>query len=212
MAYTFAVNDIVSCSVASFSAGQLGLNTYHWQVISTTGAGITDAQLATSLDLNFAVPMKPLLGNNASYYGVRVSKIWPAVPTMPVVSSAYTGIGSGATSCLPAQVSGIITWQTNLAGRAYRGRTYVPFPFLGANDTVLDIPTAAYKTLLTALGNAFTTYTSFTSGGNSVGLAPCIYHRRTHSVTDVAGFRSNLKWATQKRRGNYGQLNVYPPF
>lgn len=212
MAAVILLGDVYEVKFASQCAGQAGINVTHWVCNTVTGGGALDTTFASVLDTAMAPLYKLVMGANATYYGVRVQRISPLPKSLPVVAAGFTGIGGAGPGCLPTQVSGIITWQSAVAGRKYRGRSYVPFPYSGAQDTVLDAPTAAYKAALQNLANGMAgPYTPATGGGTSFMLA-CIWHRLSATVTPITNGRANQKFATQRRRGNYGAANAYPPF
>lgn len=207
-----AVNDIWEVKIGTYCAGQAGLNVRHYIAGVVTGTSATDIQLALLLDNLFAPLYKPLMAFTATYYGVQVQRVQPLPRTSPVVSAANVGIGTGGTSALPTQVSGIVTLQTGFAGRAFRGRAYVPFPSSASNDAVLDRPTPGYVGPLLALGVAMRTAALVGTAGNTVNMLPVLYHRATGTSSFLTFARANAKWATQRKRGNYGQPNPYPPF
>jgi hypothetical protein len=217
MAQTLQLGDIIQVDVACFSNGQLGLNRSHWKVTTFSGTGATDQDCANILDANFSTAYRNLLGNNASYYGVKVTRIVPLPPTAPVTSTANQGLGVVLSPSLPQQVSGVITMGTAFAGRAFRGRVYVPFPPTSMNDAVLDVPIAAYKPLLDALGALYRGDFLVGTAPNQITIDSVLVHRAnkagvTPPPTTILTSRSNLKWGTQRRRGNYGRPNVFPPF
>jgi hypothetical protein len=121
-------------------------------------------------------------------------------------------VGTAAGNPIPNQVSGIITKTTAFAGRANRGRTYVPFPAASFNLAPNDTPTAAYVALLDALGIVLFAPMALTLGADTVNVTPVLFHRRTGFNTPITNFRSRQLWATQRRRGNYGTANTLPPF
>lgn len=206
------VGSIWVSKIGCYMVGQAGLNLIHWVCTTNTGAGGTDTQFAISLDALLAPLLKPMMPSIATYYGVGVQQIWPLPLTALNISAAHTGVGSGGLAPVPPQVSGIITMNTGLAGRANRGRVYVPFPAAAFVDGTLTTPTGAYQILLTAVFNALATPITITVGGGTSVMTPGVYHRTTHAVSAFTTGRVNPKWATQRRRGNYGRANPYPPF
>jgi hypothetical protein len=212
MAVTLAIGDLLRVTHAAFLGNQMGQINICYRVSSVAGASVTDNQAATQIDNTVAASMKPLLATNASYYGTRLQRFSPGPSPLPAVASANVGVGTSPGTALPNQASGLIKAQTALAGPRYRGRVYVPFPYLSSTDTVLNVPTAGYKILLSTLGGDIYTPYVISAGLNSATLVPCIYHRATHTTTDIIASTPGNKWATQKRRGNYGRPNSYPPF
>ena len=206
------VGNVVQAKVACYQLNQVAENVAAFRVVSGTGLGATDQQVASALDALLAPLYKAALANTATYFGVqvRIANILPR--PVPAVSAAHTGVGTGGAAPLPAQDSGLIAFETAFAGPAYRGRAYIPFPPAVANDAPTNEPTAAYQVLLDSIGNALTT--PFT-----VGIAPdqstlrmVIFHRIPNSSTDVTFPLTRTRWATQRRRGGYGRANAIPPF
>lgn len=212
MAYTPVIGDVFELRVACACTNQVAFNTQHYIVTSVLGGGVSDTILSASIDAALAPLYKPILGNDASYYGVSLSKIWPLPRKTAAISAALTGAGTAATPALPGQVCGIGKSFTANAGPKWRGRVYLPFPPAGANDAVLNVPTNAYVTLATAVIFDLTTPYTATAGLATTTISPILWNRASHTGTPILQSAGGRKWATQKRRGNYGQPNVYPPF
>lgn len=111
---------------------------------------------------------------------------------------------------MPRQASGIITTLTTLAGRANRGRKYVPFPSEDAN-TVDAIPGAAYITALDGYAGSLIPSASFTIGAVNEVWNPIILRVGAPATSpNIQEWKSRLRWATQRRRGSYGTPNLPP--
>jgi hypothetical protein len=208
-----AVGDTLEIKVGTYCAGQAGINVLHYDVESVGAVPRQLHEVALDFDTLAAPLYKALIGNNASYYGVQVKRVRPGAETAAYVSAAFVGSGDVANlQALPTQVSGIITKQTALAGRSNRGRVFVPFPGYLFHDGINERPTAAYLVPLAALKTFLVA--SFTSGlgVDTATLDPVIYNQLTGARVEVINGRANQKWATQRRRGNYGAANPYPPF
>ena len=125
---------------------------------------------------------------------------------------AYDGTSGGDSGFeLPTQVRGLISWKTALAGRAYRGRSYLPTPTVTFN-TVDGGPTS---TCLTAwAGFATFLQAPVVTGGST--WVPGIYHRVPTAVISsifdqFTGATVSSFFATQRRSGRFGRPNN-PPF
>lgn len=212
MANPINVGDVYEVKIGSWFNNQAGINVTHWYCTSVTGSGQTDIQFATVMDLNFAADMKALMTNAAVYFGVRVQRKLPLPQTGPVVFAGLTGNGTAGTTPLPTQVTGMFSKITGLAGRAFRGRFYMPFPDAADNDNTNDRPNAGYMTRLGLLASAVTSAQTIGAGANTVVMSPVIYHRHTLLTTNISTATARQKWATQRKRGVYGRLNPYPPF
>lgn len=206
---TPAVDDIWQLRVGCYSPVQAGINVVNYKILSIAGGGLSDVQLATSLDALLESSYKAAMSVSATYYGVSLQRISPLPKTAAVIIDANEGAGTVAGDILPLQVSGLFSFQTLLAGPKYRGRIYIPFPGEASNDTD-GTPTGAYRTLVAAIA-ADLFQVSHTSGGQTTNINPVIWHRATGTSTECVGGLVRAKWATQRRRGAYGRVNA-PPF
>lgn len=208
---TIQVNDVYEIKYATYCAGNAGINVLHYACTAVAGTGSTDIQLATQLDALMAPLYKACMAGIATYYGIRAQRVTPLPKSLSVVVSPNIGVGLAGAAALPGQVCGIITLQTAIAGRKNRGRVYVPFPASAQNDATNDTPVGGYKNEIQSLGVGLTSTIVAGVGGNTSTMVPVIYHRKDSTFTLVVSIRANQKWATQRRRSNYGQLNPYPP-
>lgn len=206
------LNDIIQVTVACQQGAQLGMNVVHYIVDQVQGASQTELQVATNLEAAIGPAMKPLLNNNASFYGVHVQKIKPLPPTIGATSALVSGPGTGGANSLPTEVCGIVTKRTAFAGRTYRGRIYVPFPSQTAVVVATGIPTAAYQTNLTALGAVMLAGRTIGVLPDTVHLNPIVFSKKNGSYASVTTWLARSKWGAQRRRGDYGQANTFPPF
>jgi len=196
---------------------QTALPRRHYRVAGMAGTGPTQTQIATAIDALIAPLIKPTLVITARYRGSMTARVFPVprVVTSNITANAGDGIVAG--DPLPGQVSGIITLRTLNAGRKYRGRFYVPFPG-EADNAPTGVPTGSYQTALDTLGTALVqTIVGVGSGGNTANLEPVLakFTYANHEVQSVQTFLLDSRigrprWATQRRRGNYGAQNVAP--
>jgi hypothetical protein len=182
-----------------------------YRMSSPLGTGRTFGQVLTHFAALVPVVVKPLLHQSAFYagLGIRGVKGFTLSNAAPAYDDANSGIGTGGLNPLPSQVAGLVTLVTNSAGRHGRGRVYVPFP-AQSDVSGLEVPTAAYVAKLDSLGGFLDDVQTVAAGGNSVTLTPCIVNRDLISTIDIVNFRSRTKWATQRRRGDYGPGNATP--
>jgi hypothetical protein len=208
------LNDIWRCEVACYNTtnAQVSLNRYLFLCEAVAGTGGTDAQLATALDTLFAVEYKQAIANVAVYYGVKVSRyLLPAV-NRPAISIANTGAGTGGADQAPSVVCGLIKLTTTANGRKGQGRVYMPF-VPTAYMTINGEPTAAYEVVLDGLATAVLGLAPVGAGGNTSTLKWVLPAAKTVPATAlVATALAEGKFGTQHRRGDYGKLNVIPPF
>ncbi len=135
-----AVNDILRIKTFCFQPPQVGINIRFAIVTSVVGV-INTADVAAVYDGLVQGPYKALLSNPSTYVGVNCQRIFPGTPTFPAGTQVSAGVGTAGATALPAQVSGIITTQTGLAGRKFRGRSYIPFPATADSTGTPPVPT-----------------------------------------------------------------------
>lgn len=188
---------------------QAGIMVSHWLVSAVAGTGATDQTIADGFSNSFATQIRALLASAATYVGATAQKIRPLPIAVFAQSTQGAGVGALLGDAMPGQVSGLFTLRTALAGRANRGRKYVPFPSEQVNDTN-GTPTVAYLSSLTALRTLFTAGATAGSGGNTVNMDPVIYHRTAGTTTLITGGFNRTKWATQRRRGSLAAADRIP--
>lgn len=210
--YIPGVGTTLRITAGSFSNGQAGINVTHWVVAALGTGGVSQSDIAIAFDALLAPLYKAAMHAVASWYGVKVQRVRPLPVLAADVASNHVGIGTFGPDPMPSQASGIITLQTGTAGRSGRGRQYIPFPASLAVDVPAEKPSNNYVLALNGIKTALTNDQVVTSGVSTTTLTPVIFHRATGATTVVAGGRSNFKWATQKRRGDYTHPDVYPPF
>ena len=200
--------DRVQVRVITQLLTQVGMNVLHMTPTTVTTGGASLQEIANALDTALAPLYKPAMTSNSSWRGVGCQNI-TAPRSLEYFSVANTGPGTGATPPMGAQVCGVITYKTTNAGPSWRGRSYIAFPPGTASQTT-GIPTASYTTLLAAIA------TAILAPGTVVGATGSTAFRFgvLQSATDIVQFYASAtvpsKWATQKRRGNYGRPNALP--
>jgi hypothetical protein len=215
---TPTTGDIVQIRAVCFTIVQVSLNVTHWRVVSTAGAGTNLAQIATKFSTDLHMFYKAWMPPAASFRGIGATNI-SGVRSVEQTGVANAGIGTIAgTNLIPEQVSGLISWKTQSAGRHYRGRIYPGFVSAGYIDNVGTL-NAAGLTALDGIRTAYGFIKTVTSGGDQTTLQLCVLHRSTPArpippndlVTDVTSSTRSESLATQRRRGDYGPTNQ-PPF
>jgi hypothetical protein len=210
MATTVQVNDILLINAVTQCQAQIGLNGYFFQVTTIGAAPATDLDVCTYFSTTFSGVYIPILPGSASYYGAMV-RILNRVPKPAFVATNNgAGIGTVAGAALPKQTCGLITKRTPIAGRHGRGRTYVPFP-ASLDDTGAGGPGGGYITRVTALASAIIVPVTVTAGGRSCSLIPVLWDRKAAVPFAITAFTVSARWATQRRRGDFGRPNI-PPF
>jgi len=202
------VGDILMARVICYSVDQISMNIYGYRVTAVTGASRTIKHLVDAINSAVQADYKTLLANDARYRGVGLRRLTPN-PTLEFTNITDDGVGSAGANMMGRQVAGMFTKTSPVAGSGGRGRVYMPFP--SASDTTnLGHPTAGYQTRLGIL--AAILMTGITDGaGDTATISPIILKRASLLTSNAwTGSLERAKWATQKRRGDYGKTNPLP--
>jgi hypothetical protein len=200
-----------------YQAGQVGINVLHYLAANIIGAGLNEGQAVDILSGDAGVGLIPMLNNLAQFIGADMQDI-TGLPPYEVQAGSVVGQGFGTAGPvpLPTQTCGLLTGQTAITGRAYRGRAYLPFPATASMTAAgTATPTAGYLVNMIVMGTLYYTPVTPTVGVTAVQLVPVLVHRKnkaglTPAPTTIIGYRINTAWATQRRRGNYGRPNPLP--
>lgn len=207
--YKVQVGDLLRLTTYIVSQEQTGENVFFFRVKSTTAGSINLRDVADAFNTQVASRYTPMLKTTAHFKGTKAE----AFNVLPEPAYAYVAddeIGTVDDVELPRQTCGLIHWETGLASRSKRGRTYVPFPTQLHNEDPGQ-PQAVYITLL----NDLATYLSGVialpgaiAGSATLGLE--IWSPKLNVGEPVIQFVSRNRWATQRRRGSYGKANTPP--
>lgn len=211
MSYTPIINDILEVRHYCVEGPQTAINVLHARVTALGGGGLTQQQIAASAGIAIGNFYRACLNNTAVYYGVGVQKVAPLPRLASEYSSGGSGGGTGGADPLPYQVCGFIKKFTILAGRHGLGRMYVAFPPRQAQAAAIENPTPAYQANVAVLSTFVTGSITYTVGGASTSLDYGLYDVKNKVFTSTIGAVMIPKWATQRRRGDYGRVNA-PPF
>lgn len=191
-------------------AAQAGLNVLTYRVTNSVGTGSTNDAIAAAFDALFAPLYKPILSANVEYLGIRARRIHPTPPDAPVQSTTGRGPGAVVGDTMSRQTCGLLTKRTAKAGRKYRGRVYLPFPS-EVENTSEGIPSVNYINLISALAVAMMQEVSPPPvGGNQSTLSQIVWHETTATWDYVTAMTVRTRWATQRRRSDFGGLNPAP--
>lgn len=218
-AFVINPNDTVQIKTACYNNVllQLGLNVVYYRVTTDDNMPVDSHAILSGYDIAVAPLYLAMLGSDCEYYGSQIQSVTTPIfaPDNTSVNQAQSATGSLS---LPNQVSGIITKRSGLAGRAHRGRMYIPFP-AQIFDSGTGFPTLAYIALLQAIATqtlTSQTYPSLITANNGT-LVPQVYGKQqlvppfnAAHQEDVTGYTVQPRWATQRRRGQYGAFNALP--
>jgi len=190
-----------------------------WYSVSAVGASAAeDLDFATQMDTVVAPVYKAVLPAPVEYRGCQ-AYIHSAVPPYPAThvpanAFANAGAGTAGSDVLPTQTCAIIRFLTDRPGPSGRGRFYMPFPPVGADDGTGKLVAAAITNYL-AVANEVGVGIAVSAGGRTAVLVRVLVHGKNKlgvypSPTPVTDFLVDQFWATQKRRGSFGRTNVSP--
>lgn len=205
-----ALNDIWMVRYAAYTSDQAAINTVHYRVTSLTGT-VADTAVVNTLDTAVHTAYKNIMSDDARYRGVSAQRVLPTPKSKPAVRVLNDGSGLIAGEILPSQVTGIISAATAFAGRSQRARVYLPFPS-ETDSEVPGIPTAAYVANAQTLANLIYADQPIvvTPGVNEALLSPIVFHRAGSTFDYITTKTAKRLWATQRRRGSFGQRNTMP--
>lgn len=201
------VNDVLQLKVSCWMQDQLGLNVRYWRVRSITGAGPDLQEIADAFGLALPDVLKDCISDDAEYLGLSVKMVGPGPATIAYLSDIGAGAGTVPTGPMPSQVCGMVTLKTDLAGRANRGRIYVPFPARGAADVITGLPTAGYVAAAQEYGDIFANTFNAAGVGSSAVLEPGLSTPIGNPFTLITAALARNRFGTQRRRGQYGAHN-----
>lgn len=198
--------------------GQIGVNVSYWVASLVTGIGATPAQFAAAFDGLVFAAYQSFMSSTCAYRGVGVQQVLELPPVEATVVT-HANPGTAALGALPLQVSGLLGTGTAFSSRHTRGRIYIPFPADDFTDANGDINIAG-QTILATLANAYGANLNLGAGANTAVMnltvrskvlhlgPPVLPPTITYNVVTVVTART--KFATQRRRGQYGRLNPLP--
>lgn len=199
------VGNLVLVQLFMYRSSQIGITGCHFQIFSSTATSAHLGDVAFEVQTAVSGALVSLMDSDTEILGCKATA--PEISPLPLAGIAVDdATGGEAPPGLPGQDSGLITKTTDFSGRTFRGRCYVPFPYTAAQDDD-DTPTADYVERLAVFANDFLTTQNVTAGGGLVVLKPVLYNRATVVITPITGNTPRKKWATQRRRGNYGRAN-----
>lgn len=202
-------NDKIKVTWVVELGDQIGLTSLHCRMTNVAGTTSYDtvAQLISSLT---HLEMKALICNESTFKGILVQRVFPKPVAVPVVWNANAGVGTGGANPLPRQVSGLLATRTDFGGRRFRGRMYIPFPSESMNDTPDAQPTQPYKDALAAFAAKLLPGFEDAVGPDTWRAQPVLIDQTTGGTTDIVTMIVRSRWATQRRRGDFGAKNVSP--
>lgn len=209
MAYVLTNGDVVRVAIFCKMANQVSVNVRYWRAGPVVGSSATDLNFITALDAAIQGHYKLLLNNKAEYLGIKGQVIFP-FPKAIVETNANQGVGTAGANALSSQTAGLIKLTTEDAGRAGRGRLYVPFP-AEEDNTDEGKPSGGYKDSMDDLGaEMVTTFTVDPTMADPTLMTPVLFSLASGGHKFLTGRSVRSDWATQRRRSQINKADVSP--
>lgn len=120
-----ATSDIYSLSIRGTLFNQDVVNT--WGFVQTSALpGFTGQVLVDEWQAACLTAYRACLGTSVTLTTMTARDVFPENNQIAEESLPGGTNGTGAGPSGSSQVAAVLTWRTNLAGRAFRGRTYLP--------------------------------------------------------------------------------------
>lgn len=208
------VGNIYRIRAYSTYANQVGINRFYLRINITTPA-FSEQNFLDSWGSAVLPLIATGMASDALVYGADMEDVTHS--TVPVGVNTVSGqtTGTGLAPALPGQVSGIVSLHGDFVGRSFQGRRYIPFPSIDSNDFAAGglaaRPTGAYLTAMGALGTEVSGLSVYVNGGQSATVQNGFFDERGHTnFRNIANSFTPDRWATQRRRGDYGRPNTVP--
>jgi hypothetical protein len=212
MAVPVVAGDFVEVKSFCSVNNQVGINVFHLLVGLVTGVTTTYTSVANTFTASLQPVLQGFCPADVTIWGCVARRIRPLPVSVQEANTMGSVMGTHVGGPLPTSTSGLITWRTNVSGRAGRGRMYPPFP---SNDFA-DVDGKATPAIVPALNGIANAIIGVGVVPGNVGdqalVSLILYHRATFSGVNIGGFTSRQLFATQRRRGQTGRPNVIPPF
>lgn len=216
MATQIQVGDILAVRAWNHLSDQAAVNTFNFACIASTGAGVTDQDLADGFAPFFATFYTTYMANGATHDGVQVYFMRRtagfSLPA-PVDNTVSAGGGTAGADALPKNTAAILKYTTNVRGPAGRGRVFLPFASTAAT-TPFGVPTAALNTLINGLASTLLTPTIVGTVPNQSTLVWSLLHRdpvtKVITTTELLSAATAFKFGQMHKRGDYGRPNASP--
>lgn len=189
---------------------QAGTNVLHYSPVPPVPA-VEIEEVVEALSAAWSVECRGIVGTSVVFNGLtgRIYRLNTTFPT--VIGEAANAAGTFGTDPLPGQVSGIITKRSADGSRKGRGRVYCPFPPLEACDAAGN-PAVAYLAAMNAYATQVLDSQSVVGNAGTIVMKPVIANRPILSggFKEITSFVVRGRFATQRRRGDYGAPNISP--
>lgn len=192
-----AAGDIWSCVVSGKLNNQRMINVFTYL---NTGAG-TDSAVASDLNDHFennVLPQCTLFQTSDFTWDLQFCQKGFPLPPSAQIPRGISIQGLLDEQGLPTEVTANVKKRTLSAGRAFRGRAYLPAPAYSRLDRATGLWTAAMMLLMQDVGNSLAEVIGTDDFGPH--LFPVIYHRGSHTTTRITQCLADSVPRAQRRR------------
>lgn len=204
------VGDIIETKVFSKLGEQVAINVYHYRCSAFTGVSRTDQEIANSMESVGGPKYKAAMPGAALHLGTTVQIIQGGVLPVRAVSVTEAGVGARAADALAPQLAVLVRKNTGIAGRANRGRVYLPFFAEDEEDANGEV-NAAGQAAATVIAAYYLNQINIAAGGSSVTLDPIIWQRTDRTYVNITSYTVRSLFATQRRRSLINKPDAFGP-
>lgn len=202
------VGDIVEVSVYCKLVEQVAINVLHYNVDAVGGVAVKYDELAGRIYAKLEDAYRDWMTDAAQFAGVGVRRLYPLPKSIQ-----YTRIdpvdGTLSAFTLPAQIAGLITVRTPKPGPGGRGRVYIPFGSVNWSDVEGNMTPDA-ETQLAVIADLLGPTAAWQEATAAWTVVATLQVSAAVGAPECDNILPTGKWATQRRRGNYGKANSLP--
>lgn len=207
-----AAGEYLRMEYESYIANQIGIVTSWWQVLTQAGGGATQQEICDFIHASTLADWQACNGSGTKMSGVRLTRVNPATRRAVEVAETIDNVTAGnliSALVAPKQAAAVVKKLTVLAGRANRGRIFIPFIPISFITSLGELSPAAVTAYTTFAANLLGSMVVVGAGGTAT-LVPVLVHGGAPvTSTDIIGVQVTGLIGNQRRRGDYGRPN--PP-
>lgn len=205
------LGDIFNVTYIANQGNQDGQINMAWYCSLATGLGVSYQSIVNTLDATWKGQFPSYGSTSVTYEGsiVHVLNQSTGLTVQVAQSTNASSMGQDTTGMAPRQAAAVCKKSTTVPGRKGRGRLFVPFLTKGQITATGELTSTAISDINLACSNSFGSFTIGT-GGNYAVVIPGILQRSPLPLvfTPLVTVAATGLIGTQKRRGDYGRLNL----
>jgi hypothetical protein len=196
---------------------QVGINGTYWLVSGVTGV-VTDLDANARFGAVYAAFYQALMPVTCNFAGVGVALMIEGSrlqQTAELFDDTFAGPGTAGPAGTPTQASYLISFKTGSPLRHFNGRIYPPFPWAGFADASGKM-LAAGQVVLQQLAQQYQLGFTFEGAGTTATFTLLVRGKFPPPVVPEVSYLpvtaaiGRPRFATQRRRGQYGRINALP--